>query len=100
VQQLDFVTETAPAQQLSFVTETAPAQPAAKPKQKAVPADDLEIINGIGPVFARKLKRGGVRTFKQLAEAAPDQLAAIIKASEWRTPDYASWIKQAKHLAR
>ena len=90
---------TAPAQQLSFVTETPPTQPAAKSKEKAVPADDLEIINGIGLVFAKKLKRGGVRTFKQLAQAEPDQLAAIVKAPEWRTPDYASWIEQAKQLA-
>jgi predicted flap endonuclease-1-like 5' DNA nuclease len=91
---------TVPGRQLSFATETELAPPATKLRRKSIPADDLEIINGIGPVFAKKLIRGGVRTFQQLAGATPDQLEAIIKAPEWRTPDYAFWIKQAKKLAK
>ena len=72
------------AQQLSL-------QPAA--------ADDLTQIQGIGSVFAQKLRAAGMSSFAQLAAQSPEQLATICQAPDWRKPDYQSWIYQAQRLS-
>ena len=59
--------------------------------QKLIPASGLAawrsiallliiftVIKGIGPVFDRRLKETGIRTFAQLAALTPEQVAAII----------------------
>jgi predicted flap endonuclease-1-like 5' DNA nuclease/cytoskeletal protein CcmA (bactofilin family) len=51
---------------------TAPAE--SQPETEV----DFTIISGIGPVFDRRLKAAGVRTFAQLASQTPEQIAAII----------------------
>ncbi|MCX7670892.1 MAG: DUF4332 domain-containing protein, partial [Anaerolineae bacterium] len=64
-----------------------------------LPADDLSRIEGIGPVYAAKLRAAGITTFAQLAEADDARLAAIIQAPSWRKIDYASWREQARLIA-
>lgn len=60
---------------------------------------NLQEIKGIGPKTAEKLLAGGIQTFSHLAAATPEQLDAIVQAPDWRKPDYAGWIEQARNLA-
>jgi predicted flap endonuclease-1-like 5' DNA nuclease len=73
--------------------------PEAAPATTATNEDDLTRLAGIGPAFADKLRAGGVATYAALAASTPDALAAIVQAPDWRRPDYASWIDQARALA-
>lgn len=60
-------------------------------------ADDLQAINGIGPVFARRLYEAGVTTYRQLAAQTPEQLRQLTHAQPWQA-DPADWIEQALAL--
>ncbi|WP_129631301.1 helix-hairpin-helix domain-containing protein [Candidatus Oscillochloris fontis] len=40
--------------------------------------EDLALINGVGPAYARRLGDAGITTFAQLAETSVDQVRAII----------------------
>ena len=62
------------------------------------PPDDFEPIDGIGKVFEQRLYTAGIRTYRALADASPEQLAAIVKAQKPLQPDYLSWIAQARAL--
>jgi predicted flap endonuclease-1-like 5' DNA nuclease len=59
------------------------------------PPDDLELIEGIGEEFERRLVEGGICTYGALATATEEELDAIIEPKGAK-PDYASWIAQAK----
>jgi uncharacterized RDD family membrane protein YckC/predicted flap endonuclease-1-like 5' DNA nuclease len=61
--------------------------------------DDFSRISGIGKVFAQRLYAAELRTFRSLAEATPEELAAIVKAQKPLQPDFASWNAQARRLA-
>ncbi|HRW04370.1 MAG TPA: helix-hairpin-helix domain-containing protein [Caldilineaceae bacterium] len=81
------VLETAP----SIVPDDADATPAV--------ADDLEAINGIGPVYAGKLHSAGIQTFAQLAELSADQVRALIgplRSGHMIEPD--KWIAEAQQF--
>jgi large subunit ribosomal protein L21 len=62
--------------------------------------DDLEIIEGIGPKIATVLIENGITTFAQLANAKPEAVTAMLKASGGRfslaNPE--SWAEQAALL--
>ncbi len=62
--------------------------------------DDLEIIEGIGPKIAVVLIENGITTFAQLADAKPEAVTAMLKASGGRfslaNPE--SWAEQAALL--
>ncbi len=74
------------------VEEKAPAKPA------AVKPDDLTVINGIGPTFAKRLKAAGITSYQALAEAAPDHVKEVAKLADWQAnPE--DWIAAAKELA-
>ncbi len=62
------------------------------------PPDDFEPFEGIGEVYEGRLYDAGICTYRALATASVEQLAEICKAPEWRRPDYASWIAQARRL--
>lgn len=62
------------------------------------PPDDFEPIDGIGKVFEQRLYAAGIRTYRALAGASPEQLAEIVKAQKPLQPDYLSWIAQARSL--
>lgn len=48
---------------------------------KAVQADDLKLIEGIGPKITELLKEGGIGTFAQLAASDPADLKSILEAA-------------------
>ncbi len=58
--------------------------------------DDFEPLGGIGKVYEGRLYDAGICTYAALANATVEQLAEICKAPAWRTPNFASWIAQAK----
>lgn len=58
--------------------------------------DDLTLIDGVGPAFASRLQEAGIEGFAMLAVADAETLADIIRAPEWRRPDFANWIAQAQ----
>jgi predicted flap endonuclease-1-like 5' DNA nuclease len=106
----DVVAEPA-AKKTVEVTKAAAKAPAVKKaaapkKEKAVAAtpakaDDLTIIEGIGPKIAELLVVGGISTFAQLAAAKPAAIKAILEAAgkRYQMHDPATWPKQAT-LAR
>lgn len=61
--------------------------------------DDLEVIEGLGAVYERRLYEAGLTRYEDIANASVEQLAAICRAPKIRPPDYAAWIEQAKALA-
>jgi predicted flap endonuclease-1-like 5' DNA nuclease len=60
----------------------------------------LEIIAGIGPTYARRLREGGILTLTDLAEAEVDQLREIIKLQPWHGRNPQVWIDEAKRLLK
>jgi ribosomal protein L30 len=76
----------------------APAAVAEQPAkaEKPVKADDLELIEGIGPKIAAVLKAAGIVTFADLAAADTDRLAEILQQEDnLRLADPSSWPEQA-----
>ena len=69
-------------------------------KETAVTAepDDLTIVKGIGPTFARRLQDAGVTSFAALAALSPERAREITRAANWQA-DTADWIVEAKELA-
>ncbi len=61
--------------------------------------DDLTELEGIGPVYAAKLRDRGITTFADLAAADEGTLSEIISAPAWRKINYGEWIEQAKLTA-
>jgi predicted flap endonuclease-1-like 5' DNA nuclease len=73
---------TAPAPQVEAVV------PAAVPAQ----ADDLKLIEGIGPRIAAMLQGAGITTFAQLAETEVSRLEQLlVEANLRRMADPATW---------
>lgn len=62
-------------------------------------ADDLKIIEGIGPKIASLLEGSGISTFTQLAEAEPAHLERILQDSGLHIADPATWPEQARLAA-
>ena len=102
----------APEKPVKTVTAKKSAEPVAAPKAAAksvkttiaepvAKADDLTVIEGIGPKIAELLIAGGIRTFKELAAAKPAAVKAILDAAgkRYQMHDPATWPKQAA-LAR
>ncbi|MBK5266912.1 MAG: helix-hairpin-helix domain-containing protein [Acidimicrobiia bacterium] len=73
-------------------TFTLPPEP---PDSVATDPDDLTVIGGIGPVFARRLMEVGIATYENLAGATPGRLAGIINVTEARA---GKWIEDAARL--
>lgn len=61
-----------------------------------VGSDDLTRVNGIGPVYAKKLAELGITSFAMLAAAEADELAARGDLARDRVAD---WIDKAAELA-
>ncbi len=65
-----------------------------------VPDDDLKRIEGIGPQMSAALRRAGIRTFRELADADVDTLRTAIEAAGLRfAPSLITWSRQARLLA-
>lgn len=79
--------------------KSAPPVEAAAPAP-AVTADDLTLIEGIGPKSAEALKSAGVTTFAQVAKMSPEELEKIVKGKKVRlvgTTEH--WPRQAEIAA-
>lgn len=65
-------------------------------------ADDLEIIEGIGPKIAEVLNDGGVRTFAALAVLAPAQVKTMLDKAgpQFALADPGTWPEQSSLAAR
>ena len=72
------------------MTDQQPVMPEKKP-------DNLTLIQGIGPSYARRLNEAGIVMFTQLADADAEELVEITGVSRWNPED---WIEQARQLAR
>lgn len=75
---------------------------AAPPAEVAAPSasDNLEVINGIGPVYAGRLHSAGIQTFAQLAQLTPEQVRQFIgpvRSGNMIEPEH--WIAEARQLA-
>ena len=88
----------------------APAKPKAVPKAKIIDiaaakaagfalknADDLTVIEGIGPKINELFKDNGLETFAQVAKATLPQMRSILDkgGSRFRMANPASWAQQA-----
>ena len=70
--------------------KAAPKAEAAAPAADAA-ADDLSVLNGVGPAAVKKLNAAGITTFAQLAAVDGDVEGVKVKPE---------WIEQAKELAQ
>ena len=64
-----------------------------------VEADDLTLIEGIGPKVAKVLGEAGILTFAQLAQANADDIQNILNEADLKMMDATSWPAQAKLAA-
>lgn len=103
----DTVTETkAPSRTVRPIIRSAsdaakPAPVAAKATLTAVKpaADDLKLIEGIGPKIAELLASEGITTFAQLAATSTEQIQAILDAAKLPLANPETWAEQAQLAA-
>jgi predicted flap endonuclease-1-like 5' DNA nuclease len=80
-----------------------PAGEAAATRSQAAPepADDLALIEGIGPKITEILSSNGIRTFAQLARMEPARLRLILEEAgpAYRVADPSTWPEQASWAA-
>ncbi|MET6989082.1 30S ribosomal protein S2 [Sediminicola arcticus] len=81
--------------------KTEKDEPKAAAPKKAVKADDLTKIEGIGPKIAEVFNEQGIMTFADLAFKTEDDLKEILveAGSTFASNNPASWAKQAKMAA-
>ena len=65
----------------------------------SVEADDLTLIEGIGPKVAKVLGEAGILTFSQLAQSNSDDIQKILNEAGLKMMDATSWPAQAKLAA-
>lgn len=65
-------------------------------------ADDLEIVEGIGPKIAELLRADGITTFWQLSNTSPAHIRSILDQAgpNFRVADPGTWPEQADLAAR
>ena len=63
-------------------------------------SDDLEVIDGIGPRYARRLRRAGITGLADLAACEAETVATVLSVEEVAMPTVraADWLQQAKAL--
>jgi predicted flap endonuclease-1-like 5' DNA nuclease len=76
------------------VAELAAVEVAAPAK-----ADDLALIEGIGPRIRDVLSEAEITTFSQLADMQPDQIDEILRAAKLSPTHPESWPEQARLAA-
>ncbi len=68
-------------------------------KSKTLPAEDLQRLDGIGPVTARRLYAAGIRTVAQLAQMSSSQeIVARVPGLSAKRIEHEGWLKQSRHL--
>jgi predicted flap endonuclease-1-like 5' DNA nuclease len=76
-------------------------QPAIQPHPIFNSADDLKVIEGIGPKIEMILKDAGIENWHQLSEVTLDNLKGILEKAgpRFRLNDPSSWAQQARLLS-
>lgn len=89
------------ASPLADTPVVAPATPeTVEPVVPVAEPAPLEVINGIGTGYAKRLHEAGIHTFADLAQQTPEQLRTQIHVDKWVTDEELhSWIEQARVLA-
>ena len=64
-----------------------------------VQPSELEQINGIGKVYAGKLRESGVDSFTQLIGLTPEDVLEVIQPGAGEFVDAAAWLAHARELA-
>jgi hypothetical protein len=72
----------------------APAAPMAEKS-----ADNLTVLEGVGPKVAKILADAGITTFADLANADAAEVDKVLDANKLQMLDSAGWIEQAKLAA-
>ena len=62
--------------------------------------DALEKINGIGHVYAERLRAAGIRTFADLARMRAERLTDIIQPQKWQKIEPSRWIAEAADFVK
>ena len=95
----EVVAKTEVAAKEEVVAEEAPAKKA--PAKKASKADDLTIVEGIGPKIAEILVNAGIVTFADLAKAEVAKIEELLAAagSKYNTAVPTTWPEQAQLAA-
>jgi len=94
------------ASKIAKTTEKSTAKAKAKKPakvraEKSKAADDLTLIEGIGPKIKAALQEAGIDSFKALAKAKPADLRGALEAAGIRlAPSLKTWAKQAAFLAK
>jgi len=91
--------QTEDARQLAALESEMEQARAEAEKPKPAPEQDLELISGIGPVFAKRLKNAGINSYADLAKLAPQEVRDIVNVKKWQRLDAVSWIAQAVELS-
>ena len=70
-------------------------------EEKKAPAEDLTIIEGIGPKIAKLLVTGGINSYSKLAESTPDAIKTILSKGgpSYMVHDPATWPQQSELAA-
>lgn len=76
-----------------------PALDLRRPDHLSVEAQDLTVIEGIGPTIQAVLNQAGIITFADVAHRSPEELEKIVRAAHLRAPvNPAKWTEQAQRL--
>lgn len=67
--------------------------------EESIQADDLTIIEGIGPKINAVLREAGIDTYQKLSDAAPEHIGKILKSAGIRLFDPTTWGEQASLAA-
>ena len=80
---------------ISVATSREPEPPTFRTGATSAASPAIDVIDGIGPVFAVRLKTAGIDNAAKLAAASPDRVAEAASVSAARAR---SWIEQAKSI--
>ena len=91
--------------EISVVATTIPVEATPEPTAETTEAlaspatNDLEVIHGIGPVYASRFQAAGIQTIAQLAQLTPERVHEIIgPIRSGQMIDAEGWITEATQL--
>lgn len=61
--------------------------------------NQLRLIRGIGPTYARRLNEAGIHSLNDLARQSPERLREIVELKKWQAADLEEWIDEAQALS-
>jgi large subunit ribosomal protein L27 len=81
---------------------SAKAEKKASEDTDVAEADDLKIIEGIGPKLEEVFNAAGINTFQEMASSSVEKLNQILEdaGSRYASKDPTPWIEKAKELAK